>query len=83
MAKTDVTKITTADNAVSDSLQKTLDEIAAKMADRKDEVVDILSGEQPAKSRQVEMSYGKCMWWEGCYYCQDESNRWHRVKCFV
>lgn len=68
---------------VPESLQKTLDEMAAVLADRKDEVVDLLCDEQPAKSRQVELSYVQCMWWEGCYYCQDESNRWHRIKCFL
>lgn len=70
-------------NAVSEALQKTLDEVAKNLDDRKDEVVDLLSGEQPAKSRQVDLSYTRCMWWEGCYYCQDEANRWHRVKCFI
>lgn len=70
-------------NAVPESLQQTLDEMAAKLGDRKDELVNILSDEQPAKSRIVEMSYEQCMWWEGCYYCRDESKRWHRVKCFI
>lgn len=70
-------------NAVPEALQHTLNDLAAKMADRKDEVVDLLSGEQPAKSRHVDMSYNQCVWWEGCYYCQDESRRWHRVKCFI
>lgn len=70
-------------NSVPEPLQKKLNEIAAQLADRKSEVVDLLSDEQPTKSRQVEMSYTKCMWWEGCYYCQDESQQWHRVKCFL
>ncbi|GAB4377682.1 MAG: hypothetical protein Kow00121_27830 [Elainellaceae cyanobacterium] len=70
-------------NLVSEALQKTLDDVAEKMADRKEEVVDLLSDEQPTKSRQVDLSYVRCMWWEGCYYCQDEQNRWHRVKCFT
>lgn len=70
-------------NSVPESLQKKLNELAAHLADRKNEVVDLLGDEQPTKSRQVEMSYTKCMWWEGCYYCQDEAQQWHRVKCFL
>lgn len=70
-------------NLISGELQKTLDEVAAKLPDRKGEVVDMLGGEQPAKSRQVDLAYVRCMWWEGCYYCQDEQQRWHRVKCFL
>jgi hypothetical protein len=70
-------------NAVPEALQRTLDEVSGAMVDRKNEVVDLLCGEQPAKSRQVEMSYIRCTWWEGCYYCQDEANQWHRVKCFI
>jgi hypothetical protein len=71
------------DNEIPESLKKTLDSIAAKVADRKDEVVNVLSNEQPAKSRMVEDSYIQCTWWEGCYYCQDENKNWHRVKCFA
>jgi hypothetical protein len=70
-------------NAVPASLQKTLDEIALKHADRKHEVVELLGGEQPTKSRQVDLAYSQCTWWEGCYYCRDESKQWHRVKCFI
>ncbi len=70
-------------NAVPEALQQTLNTIAATMTDRKDEVVDLLCDEQPAKSRQVDMSYVRCTWWEGCYYCQDEVKQWHRVKCFI
>lgn len=70
-------------NSVSPSLQKILNEVAAKLTDRKDEVVNLLSNEQPSKSRQVELTYTRCMWWEGCYYCQDENQQWYRVKCFI
>ena len=70
-------------NGVPDSLQKKLDAFADRITDRKTEIVDLLSNEQPTKSRQVEMSYTRCTWWEGCYYCQDEQKRWHRVKCFI
>lgn len=68
---------------IAESLQKTLNELAAQLKDRKSEVVDLLSDEQPAKSRFVDLSYTQCMWWEGCYYCQDEFQQWHRVKCFL
>jgi hypothetical protein len=71
------------DNLISEKLQKTLDGIAARMSDRKDELVDILNGEQPSKSHMVEAQYAQCVWWEGCYYCQDDNQQWHRVKCFM
>lgn len=69
--------------AVSDSLQKTLDALVVDMGDRKDEVVELLSSEQPTKSRLVDLSYTQCTWWEGCYYCRDEANQWHCIKCFL
>jgi hypothetical protein len=69
--------------SVSEALQQTLDDIAARTDDRKDEIVDLLSDEQPSKSRMVDMAYTQCIWWEGCYYCQDESRRWYQVKCFI
>lgn len=75
--------VATNQNPVSAALQKTLDEVAGRMSDRKDEIVDLLSGEQPTKSRQVDRLYVRCTWWEGCYYCQDEASQWHRVKCFI
>jgi hypothetical protein len=31
----------------------------------------------------VEQSYRQCIWWEGCYYCQDDQQNWHRVQCFL
>jgi hypothetical protein len=71
------------EDVLPESLQKTLSEIAAKASDRKDELMDVLSSEQPTKSRQVEEAYNACIWWEGCYYCQDEQKSWHRVKCFI
>lgn len=70
-------------NLVSESLQTTLNEVASQLADRKDEVVGLLSDEQPSKSRLVDQSYIQCTWWEGCYYCQDEARQWYRVKCFI
>lgn len=67
---------------VSPELQAKLNQVAATIEDRKGEVVEMLSDEQPSKSRLVEMSYDQCIWWEGCYYCQDENLQWHQVKCF-
>lgn len=67
---------------VSPALQEKLNQIATQIPDRKDEIVDLLNDEQPAKSRMVEMSYEQCIWWEGCYYCQDELRQWHQIKCF-
>jgi hypothetical protein len=78
-----VVKIEISPNAVPEDLQQTLNEVAGAMADRKNEIVDLLCSEQPTKSRQVDMSYVRCTWWEGCYYCQDEAKQWHRVKCFI
>lgn len=76
-------KIYLSDEALPESLQETLNQIAAKASDRKEEVVEVLSGEQPAKSRFVDSEYVACTWWEGCYYCQDDDHNWHRVKCFA
>jgi hypothetical protein len=70
-------------NAVPEALQQTLNVVAETIANRKNEVVDLLCDEQPTKSRQVDLSYTRCTWWEGCYYCQDGANQWHRVKCFI
>jgi hypothetical protein len=70
-------------NSVPVALQQTLDEISPKLADRKNEVIDLLCGEQPTKSREVELTYTHCTWWEGCYYCRDEAGQWNRIKCFI
>jgi hypothetical protein len=71
------------ENFVSRDLQSTLDQIASGAKDRKDEIVDLLSSEQPKKSRQIDAVFDRCIWWEGCYYCQDEQGQWQRVKCFM
>lgn len=68
---------------ISQTLSATLDQIAEQLTDRKGEVVELLGDEQPAKSRFVEMTYSKCAWWEGCYYCCDQAGQWHQVKCFL
>ncbi|MBD2092971.1 hypothetical protein H6F67_24290 [Microcoleus sp. FACHB-1515] len=75
-------KIYLSDETLPESLQETLSQVAAQGSDRKDEVVEALSDEQPAKSRFVDSEYVACTWWEGCYYCQDDDKTWHRVKCF-
>jgi len=71
------------DQAIVGKLQQTLAQIAENSRDRKDELVDMLSDEQPSKSRLVELSYIACIWWEGCYYCQDDQGQWYQVKCFI
>jgi hypothetical protein len=78
-----VNSAATYQNLVPTALHTTLNDVAGRMSDRKDEIVDLLSGEQPAKSRQVDLSYVRCTWLEGCYYCQDEQGQWYRIKCFI
>lgn len=69
---------------LSEFLSQILDQAAAMQpTDRKDEIVELLSNEQPTKSRLVDQAYNQCTWWEGCYYCQDETQQWHQVKCFI
>ncbi|MBW4464510.1 MAG: hypothetical protein KME07_03595 [Pegethrix bostrychoides GSE-TBD4-15B] len=70
-------------NSVPEALQASLNEMAEQSADCKEQVVELLNGEQPAKSRLVDLAYTQCTWWEGCYYCRDEAKQWHRVKCFI
>jgi hypothetical protein len=61
---------------VSDTLQKTLNqEVGKPSADRKDEVATLLN------SRRFVSSYNACVWWDGCYYCKDESGNWYCVRC--
>jgi hypothetical protein len=61
---------------VSEKLQKTLNQEARKpSADRRDEVARLLN------SDRFVSSYNACIWWDGCYYCQDENNYWYCVKC--
>ncbi|HAA27156.1 MAG TPA: hypothetical protein DCE56_05070 [Cyanobacteria bacterium UBA8553] len=62
--------------SVSEKLQNTLNQEASKLsADRKDEVAALLNSER------LISFYKACIWWDGCYYCQDESNSWDCVKC--
>lgn len=61
---------------VSEKLQNTLNQEASKLStDRKDEVATLLNSERFVSS------YSACIWWDGCYYCQDERNDWYCVKC--
>lgn len=61
---------------VPDHLQVTLDKEARKLSsDRKDEVAKLLNSER------FVADYNACIWWDGCYYCQDESNNWYRISC--
>jgi hypothetical protein len=76
-------KTASKENSVSTELQQTLDRIAARATDRKYELVEMLSNEQPVKSGLVDEQYLQCIWWEGCYYCQDDDKQWHRVQCFM
>lgn len=69
--------------SIDRALQKRLNTAAAHTADRKQEIVALLSDEQPRKSRTIEQSYAQCVWWEGCYYCQNNQQDWHQVKCFL
>lgn len=80
-----VTKASFSTNDVlPESLQRLLDEsLENQSIDRKEEIVELLSNEQPSKSRQVDMAYAQCTWWEGCYYGKDENQQWHRIKCFL
>jgi hypothetical protein len=61
---------------VSTQLQVTLNQEARKASvDRKDEVARLLNSERFVSA------YKACLWWDGCYYCQDESNYWYCIRC--
>jgi hypothetical protein len=61
---------------VSDKLQQILNQEARiPSADRRDEVATLLNSEHSVSF------YNACVWWDGCYYCQDESKNWYCVKC--
>lgn len=61
---------------VSRMLQKTLEQEASRLsADRKDEVAALLNSER------IISAYKTCIWWDGCYYCNDDSGSWYCVKC--
>lgn len=61
---------------VSSQLQATLDREAIKIStDKKDEVANLLH------SQRILAHYNSCIWWDGCYYCQDEHKDWYCIKC--
>ena len=61
---------------VSEPLRHTLEQEARRpSADRKDEVAALLNSDRSVSD------YKACVWWDGCYYCQDKSNYWYCVKC--
>lgn len=61
---------------VSENLESTLEQEARKpSADRRDEVANLLN------SDRFVASYNACVWWNGCYYCKDDSGSWYCIKC--
>ncbi|NEP08684.1 MAG: hypothetical protein F6K14_00155 [Symploca sp. SIO2C1] len=61
---------------VSEELHKILDQEAHKpTADKKDEVATLLNSERFVST------YDTCIWWDGCYYCQDENDNWYCIRC--
>ena len=61
---------------VSEQLKDTLEQEARKASsDRRDEVANLLNSER------MVASYSACVWWNGCYYCKDDSDSWYCVKC--
>ncbi|KGF73322.1 hypothetical protein DO97_21135 [Neosynechococcus sphagnicola sy1] len=69
---------------IPESVQKVLFKMSVQgTPDRKHEVVEFLGSDEPAKSRDVELDYTYCTWFDGCYYCLDAHQNWHQVKCYV
>ncbi|WP_218079768.1 hypothetical protein [Anthocerotibacter panamensis] len=63
---------------VSSELQRLLDRMSCDPSvDRKSEVFELLQGEA------LPMGVRACAWWNGCYYCKDESGCWHSVLCMA
>lgn len=61
---------------VSADLQATLNQEVNKLAaNRRDEVAILLNSERFVADYQV------CIWWDGCYYCQDDTSNWYRISC--
>jgi hypothetical protein len=60
---------------VSNTLQATLNQVARKSTNRIDDVATLLNSENFASY------YNACIWWDGCYYCQDEDDSWYCIKC--
>lgn len=67
-------------NSVPDEVQETLDCLTDQAAaESKDEVVELLSIKEPARSEEVKSSFRSCTWWDEDYYCQDENWKWYLV----
>lgn len=61
---------------VSEDLRTLLSEEASKpAADKRDAVADLMNSERFAAS------YEACVWWDGCYYCQDAKGDWYCIRC--
>jgi hypothetical protein len=61
---------------VPENLQATLNQEALHPSvDRKDEVAILLNSER------FVADYQACVWWDGCYYCQDDEKNWYRIIC--
>lgn len=68
---------------VAPETQKMLNWLVSRAVDRKNEVVDMLSNDEPAKSHEVDSQFIACTWFDGCYYCQDSNKQWYQVKCYI
>jgi hypothetical protein len=68
---------------VSAETEKMLNWLTRKSADRKEEIVQLLSYNEPENSDVVESEFVSCTWYDGCYYCQDENKKWYQVKCYI
>lgn len=65
-------------NPVADELQETLDLLTDQVAaESLQEVAKLLESKSPSLSSEVESSFQTCTWWDGDYYCQDETWQWH------
>lgn len=61
---------------VSEELKLRLNqEVNKPESDRRDEVADLMNSE-----RFVD-AYDACVWWDGCYYCQDDAGDWYCIRC--
>ena len=63
---------------VSDDLQKVLSHLAGDVPDEKKSEVSAL-----LKDHNISATYKRCMWYAGCYYCEDEDGNWDLIWCDV
>jgi hypothetical protein len=68
---------------VAPETQEMLNWLVRRVGDRKEEIVDMLSNDEPAKSQEVSSAFTACTWFDGCYYCQDQNKQWYQVKCYI